>query len=90
MSTRTDGTIEYAPAQDRRNEVDAVARYEIWHRSWTLSAHFGYGSGTPYTNVVGQVVDRFYDPTTGNWSPEGVNPLSPGADQRSLQQRPLS
>ncbi|HXC24607.1 MAG TPA: TonB-dependent receptor, partial [Gemmatimonadaceae bacterium] len=65
-STRTDGTIEYAPAQDRRNEVDAVWRYETLSH-WALSAHFGYGSGTPYTNVVGQIVDRFYDPTTGTW-----------------------
>ena len=73
-STRSDGTMTYAPAQDRRNEVDAVVRYLTPSR-WNLSAHFGFGSGTPYTNVVGQSVDRFYDPTTGTWNPS-VSPYT--------------
>ena len=74
LSTRTDGTMLYAPAQDRRNEVDVVARYQTPSR-WNLSAHFGFGSGTPYTNIVAQSVDRFYDPTTGTWNPS-VSPYT--------------
>jgi hypothetical protein len=74
LSTRTDGTLGYAPAQDRRNEIDLVARYRAPSR-WDLSAHFAFGSGTPYTDVVGQAVDRFYDPTTASWNPS-VAPYS--------------
>jgi hypothetical protein len=73
MSSRSDGSIQYSPAQDRRNELDVVAQYQA-QSGWVLSGHFGYGSGTPYTNVVGEIASRFYDPTINSWSPS-INPI---------------
>ena len=74
VSRRSDGTMQYPPAQDRRHQIDAVAQYHT-HARWTLSAHFGLGSGTPYTDVVGEVANRFYDPSSNVWNPS-VAPIS--------------
>lgn len=61
--TRTvDETGErYAPAQDRRHTLNAVASFAgPLGARWTV--RFGYGSPLPYTGIAGQWIHRFYDP----------------------------
>jgi hypothetical protein len=57
----------YAPAQDRRHNLNVVASYKLGDRT-TLGARLGIGTGLPYTDIVGQIVRRQYDPTTNTWT----------------------
>ena len=41
-----------------------------------LGARFGYGSGTPFTDVTGQLVRRVYDGSRNSWD-TGVNRPGP-------------
>jgi hypothetical protein len=62
VTRRVDQTGErYAPAQDRRHTLNAVANFAgPLGARWT--ARFGYGSPLPYTGIAGQWIHRFYDP----------------------------
>jgi hypothetical protein len=57
----------YFPAQDRRHNVNAVATWSLSSRT-TLAARFGFGTGLPYTDIVGQIVRRSFDPATNTWT----------------------
>ena len=67
VSTRERDGVRYAPAQDRRHNVNAVASWALSDRM-TLGARFGFGTGLPYTDIVGQIVRRTYDPATNTWT----------------------
>ena len=67
VSSRSRGGVEYFPAQDRRHNLNAVASYSLGTRT-TLGARFGFGTGLPFTDIVGQIVRRSYDPATNTWS----------------------
>jgi hypothetical protein len=67
VSSRTRGSLEYFPAQDRRHNVNAIASYALGSRS-TIAARFGFGTGLPFTDIVGQIVRRSYDPATNTWT----------------------
>ncbi len=67
VSSRKRGDLEYFPAQDRRHNVNAIASYALGTRT-TLSARFGFGTGLPFTDIVGQIVRRSYDPATNTWT----------------------
>ena len=55
------GAAEYAPAQDIRHTISAVARVRPG-RGWTLGAKWRAQSGRPYTPVVGREnVSEFVD-----------------------------
>jgi hypothetical protein len=62
-----DGT-SYAPPQDRRHELNAVASWRSRH--YRLGARFSLASGTPYTLVTGQYTRDRYDPARNEWGPE--------------------
>ena len=67
VSSRTRGQLEYFPAQDRRHNVNAIASYALGDRT-TIGARFGFGTGLPFTDIVGQIVRRSYDPATNTWT----------------------
>ena len=67
VSSRSRAGREYFPAQDRRHNLNAIASYSLGTRT-TLGARFGFGTGLPFTDIVGQIVRRSYDPATNTWT----------------------
>ena len=59
-------TRRYFPAQDKRHSGQLIATWRL-PRRYTLSSHFGFGTGTPYTPIVGQIVRRVYDGVRNEW-----------------------
>jgi Carboxypeptidase regulatory-like domain/TonB-dependent Receptor Plug Domain len=70
FSDRVRGDFRFPPAQDRRHNLNLVATYRTT-RGYVFGARFGYGSGLPYTDIVGQIVRRSYDPSTNTWTTNG-------------------
>ncbi len=54
------------PAQDRRHTLNVVGTWRAG-RAWVASARFGFGSGTPFTDIEGQLVRRVYDGMRNSW-----------------------
>ena len=67
VSHREQEEITYFPPQDRRHTLNLVGSYRAGR--YVLGGHFAYGSGLPYTSVVGQFNKWRYDPGTGRWNP---------------------
>ena len=70
FSTRASDTARFYPGQDRRNNVNLLVSYRKSPKT-LLSARLGYASGTPYTYIVGQLRQRYYDVNTGRWDTDG-------------------
>jgi hypothetical protein len=70
FSRRTNDSGSYYPGQDRRNNVNLLMS---WRKSSKVlfSTRLGYASGTPYTYIVGQLPQRYYDINTGRWETDG-------------------
>ncbi|HKG93719.1 MAG TPA: TonB-dependent receptor [Gemmatimonadaceae bacterium] len=68
VAARTVGDLRFFASQDRRHSLNAVATYRMRSRV-ELGARFGYGSGTPYTEIVAGLVRRCVDPRTGQVLP---------------------
>ena len=62
--------VSYAPPQDRRHNVNVVGAWRPTERS-SIGARYGYGSGLPYTDVVGQLQRYEFDERTGTWQQRG-------------------
>jgi hypothetical protein len=61
----------FAPAQDRRHNLNIVASYRTpGDYEWSL--RLGVGTGTPFTPIESEIVRRMYDPVTGTWNPAGA------------------
>ena len=77
VSSRTRDGVTWAPGHDRRHDLDMVAMWRL--SDYRLGARFGYGSGTPYTHIVGEIARRVYDPSRDRWGtgdpPIYVEPL---------------
>lgn len=56
----------FAPVQDRRHNLNVVTSYRPGGRL-SYGARLGVGTGTPFTDVVGQLVRRRYDPLTNSF-----------------------
>ncbi len=63
VSKRSRDDMSYWPGHDRRHNVNAVGTWKPGG-NYVFSARFGLATGTPYTNIVGQVVRRVYDVRT--------------------------
>ncbi len=85
VSARRQEGEGYYPPQDRRHTINAVASWR--HDRWTLGGHFGYGSGLPYTDVVGQFRKWRYDPARGEWVPP--SDPSPASGKRNASRYPV-
>ena len=66
VSTRSRDGTGYFPGQDRRHSLNLVATYRT-RGNYIFGSHFNFGSGTPYTPIVGQMVRRIYDGTRNSW-----------------------
>jgi hypothetical protein len=72
-------TITFAPIFDRRVDVDVVMQYRLPARL-EAGARWNYGSGTPFTRPVAQIVGFETDITHGRYRvrrPEGGDPDVP-------------
>jgi len=66
VSTRDGPDGRFAPVQDRRHNVNIVSSLRRGGK-YTYGARLGIGTGTPFTDVVGQIVRRRYDPITNTF-----------------------
>jgi len=88
VSSRQRGALTYFPAQDRRHNVNVVASYDVGART-TLGARFGFGTGLPFTDIVGQIVRRTYDPGNNVWTLyNGVQPFEAVGGDRNASRYP--
>ncbi len=67
VSSRDGPQGRFAPVQDRRHNLNLVASLQTGGR-WSYGARLGVGTGTPFTDVAGQLVRRRYDPLTNSFS----------------------
>jgi hypothetical protein len=75
VSLRDRDSVGYWPGHDRRHNVNLVGTWRAGRR-YTFGARLGVASGTPYSDIVGQVIRRVYDPATHDYGGGGF------ADQR--------
>ena len=67
------GGVRWAPGNDRRHDLNLVGTWQL--KRYRVGARFGYATGTPYTPIVGQMLRRWYDPSTGQWD-TGITTLN--------------
>jgi hypothetical protein len=78
VSTRDGPDGRFAPVQDRRHNLNVVTSYRPGG-AWSYGVRLGVGTGTPFTDVVGQVVRRRYDPITNSFP----------TDDRAVEREPI-
>ena len=78
VSSREQDGVRYFPGHDRRHNLNLVAAWRAG--PYQFGARLGYASGTPYTEMVGQVVRREFNPANNTW----VNPGAPPRDVDNL------
>jgi hypothetical protein len=69
VTARERNGVRYFPGQDRRHNVNAVGRTQLG--KFVLGARFAFASGTPFTEMVGEIVRRVYDPWRDAWGTGG-------------------
>ncbi|MBY0488760.1 MAG: TonB-dependent receptor [Gemmatimonadaceae bacterium] len=65
-SWRDAPTGRFAPVQDRRHNLNVVSSWRPGG-NWSYGARLGVGTGTPFTDIEGQLVRRRYDPVTNSY-----------------------
>ena len=89
VSTRDGPQGRFAPVQDRRHNVNLVAAYKPGG-TWSYGARLGLGTGTPFTDVVGQIVRRRYDPLRNTFESGALDQqLEPIGGVRNAARYPL-
>jgi hypothetical protein len=87
VAARNASGTRYFPGHDRRHDLNVVASWRL--SKYLFGVRYGYATGTPYTDIVGQVVRRIYDPgpqrvrDARQWKPDAVH-------RRNSQRRPLA
>ena len=69
VASRVRDSVHYFPGHDRRHDLNVVGSWRL--TKYVLGVRFGYATGTPYTDIVGQVVRRVYDPGTNAYGTRG-------------------
>jgi len=69
VAARIQDTLRYFPGHDRRHDVNVVGTWRV--ANYVFGARFGYATGTPYTDIVGEIVRRVYDPGTNAYGTRG-------------------
>jgi len=77
VTRATEDGDSFAPAQDRRHNVNVVANTR-GPLGAELTLRFGYGSPLPYTAVAGQWIHRYYDPGRNLFLGVGLEPYRTG------------
>ena len=89
ISARTQGGLGYWPGHDRRHNVNLVGSWRAG-RKYTFGARLGVASGTPFTDIVGQVVRRSYDPASHRYGTGGIaGEREPLGGVRNAERYPL-
>ena len=89
VSQRTQNGIGYWPGHDRRHNVNLVGTWRAG-RKYTFGARLGVASGTPFTDIVGQVVRRAYDPSVHGYGTGGLaGEREPLGGVRNAERYPL-
>jgi hypothetical protein len=69
VGTRQQGSVHYAPANDRRHDLNLVGSWRI--AKYVAGLRVAFASGLPYTEIVGEVPRRTFDPVRGTWGSSG-------------------
>ena len=69
VATRTRDGQHYFPGHDRRHDVNVVGSWRL--KKYLLGARLGYATGTPYTDIVGEIERRVYDPGVNAFGTRG-------------------
>jgi len=69
VAARRQGTLRYYPGHDRRHDLNLVATWRL--SKYSLGVRYGYATGTPYTDIVGEIVRRVYDPGLNAYGTRG-------------------
>ena len=67
VSTRDGENGRFAPVQDRRHNLNVVSSWRPGGK-WSYGVRLGVGTGTPFTDVEGQLVRRRYDAVTNSFT----------------------
>ncbi|HXD48411.1 MAG TPA: hypothetical protein VN600_06555, partial [Gemmatimonadaceae bacterium] len=70
VATRQENGVVYFPGHDRRHDLNVVASWRL--AKYLLGVRLGYATGTPYTDIVGEIVRRFYDPELNAFGTRGA------------------
>jgi hypothetical protein len=69
VAARTSQGLRYFPGHDRRHDVNLVGTWRL--SKYLFGVRYGYATGTPYTDIVGEVVRRYYDPGVNAYGTRG-------------------
>jgi hypothetical protein len=72
VATRQLDSLRYFPGHDRRHDVNLVANWRA--KKYLIGMRFGYATGTPYTDIVSEIVRRIYDPGLNTFGTRGGGP----------------
>ncbi len=78
VSARNGPEGRFAPVQDRRHNLNLVGSWRPGGK-WSYGVRLGLGTGTPFTDVEGQLVRRRYDGVTNSFS----------TDERAVDREPI-
>lgn len=69
VASRTSNGQRYFPGHDRRHNLNLVGSWRL--SKYLFGMRYGYATGTPYTDIVGQIVRRVYDPGLNAYGTRG-------------------
>jgi hypothetical protein len=69
VAARTSQGLRYFPGHDRRHDVNVVGSWRF--SKYLFGVRYGYATGTPYTDIVGEIVRRVYDPGVNAFGTRG-------------------
>jgi hypothetical protein len=72
VAARQLDSLHYFPGHDRRHDLNFVANWRA--KKYLIGLRFGYATGTPYTDIVGEIVRRVYDPALNAFGTRGGSP----------------
>jgi hypothetical protein len=78
VSARNGPEGRFAPVQDRRHNLNLVGSWRPGGK-WSYGVRLGLGTGTPFTDVEGQLVRRRYDGVTNSFP----------TDERAVDREPI-
>jgi hypothetical protein len=69
VAARTGAGVRYFPGHDRRHDLNVVGSWRL--SKYLLGVRYGFATGTPYTDIVGEIVRRIYDPGLNTYGTRG-------------------
>jgi hypothetical protein len=69
VAAREQNGVTYFPGHDRRHDLNVVGSWRL--AKYLFGVRLGYATGTPYTDIVGELVRRVYDPGLNAYGTRG-------------------